>query len=376
MGQSIKTIQSQRRPFVVALFGFLFIIQVATVCFGVVPGMRGRSDFRHLYIAGYLVRTGNAAEIYDYEAGIIAQKDLIFGANVALPPFNHLAFEALLFAPLSYLRFPAAYMTFLLLNLAILGASMRLIFPYLNKPREEWNLLPIAAFACFLPVAITLIQGQDSLILLFLLVAAFRCVEGGRDDVAGLILSATLFKFQFAIVIALLFFFWRRWKFVCGFALGAVIVVAVSFTVSSPSQYLHYLLSMSSGLGPRERSMYAIDPALMMNIRGFLYGALHSVIANGPLQWATLSVSLVVMLRAIGMKPSLGTAILVSALCSYHCLIHDMIILLIPLTVFSFKSKMMTAWCAVAFVAPSAFLIVNANYWPICVPLLLLFLLL
>src|SRR5256885_10205153 len=80
------------------LSGWLFFI----------PAIRdGHSDFRHLYTAGYMVRTGHSRDLYDYQAQMKFQDALVSRAQIALP-FNHLAYEALLFVPFSFVSYRAA----------------------------------------------------------------------------------------------------------------------------------------------------------------------------------------------------------------------------------------------------------------------------
>src|SRR6266849_685405 len=70
--------------------------------FSVMAG--GRADFRQLYTAGYMARSGHAAELYDYNSQTRFQNAVVSEADVTLP-FNHLAYESLLFAPLSLLSY-------------------------------------------------------------------------------------------------------------------------------------------------------------------------------------------------------------------------------------------------------------------------------
>jgi hypothetical protein len=66
----------------------------------------------------YMLRTGHARELYDYGAEKTFQDALVSREQIALP-FNHLAYEAPLFAPFSLLPFRAAYFAFLAVNLTL-----------------------------------------------------------------------------------------------------------------------------------------------------------------------------------------------------------------------------------------------------------------
>src|SRR6266568_8865693 len=92
----------------------------------------GRADFRQLYAAGYMVRTGLRHELYDYDL----QKqfeNLIVGQSDTPLPFNHLAYEAIIFAPLSFFSYRTAYFIFLTINLLLLVTSFRLLDPWMGN---------------------------------------------------------------------------------------------------------------------------------------------------------------------------------------------------------------------------------------------------
>ena len=59
-----------------------------------------------------------------------------------------------------------------------------------NDLEEIWTRLPVAIFACFYPITIALIQGQDSILMLTLVVAAFVAHRNGNDLWAGIFVRA------------------------------------------------------------------------------------------------------------------------------------------------------------------------------------------
>jgi uncharacterized membrane protein len=56
--------------------------------------------------------------------------------------------------------------------------------------------------AAFLPIGVELIQGQDSIILLFLLAGAMLAIERNREILAGALIAVGLFKFTVIVPIA------------------------------------------------------------------------------------------------------------------------------------------------------------------------------
>src|SRR5438105_3068218 len=215
------------RPIIIAVMSLLFFLSAAGFFLMIPMALRGHVDFRSFYTAGYMVRTGHGSEIYDYEQTRKFQNELVSPAKDALP-FNHLAYESLIDLPFSFFSYRAAYFAFLACNLLFLAASIYMLRPYLARLGKLWHALPIAFVICFLPVTIALIEGQDSLLLLALLAASNTAVDKEREVTAGMLLGLTLFKYQYALPIALLFFLWRRWRFLAGFALSAAIIAGIS----------------------------------------------------------------------------------------------------------------------------------------------------
>jgi len=81
-------------------------LQIIVVVVFIPLAMRGGTDFRQLYTAGYMVRAGYSSRLYDYNVQKDLQNKLVSPAQIALP-FNHLAYEALLFAPPICILIPA-----------------------------------------------------------------------------------------------------------------------------------------------------------------------------------------------------------------------------------------------------------------------------
>ena len=180
--------------------------------------LRGHADFRQLYAAGYMVRTGHASELYDARAQQQFQNALVGNDERALP-FIRPAYQALLFVPFSLLPYRSAYLAFLAVNLLLLAMAFWLIASTMRNLARIWRGLPVFVFLVFYPIALALMQGQDSILLLVLLAAALVALDRGREMMAGMLVALGLFKMQIVIPIALLFLLWRRWRFFAGFAL-------------------------------------------------------------------------------------------------------------------------------------------------------------
>ena len=111
------------KSFIAIILAYMFIMSLGACFFYVPVALMGRSDFRHLYTAGYMVRTGHAQELYDSDVEYQFQNKLAGPLDMTLP-FNHLAYEAPFFTLLSFVGFRAAYLLFFGVNLALVWACV------------------------------------------------------------------------------------------------------------------------------------------------------------------------------------------------------------------------------------------------------------
>jgi hypothetical protein len=298
----------------------------------------GQADFRRLYASGYMVRSRNAHLLYDVATRFFVENHIV-GPGASLG-FDHPAYETLLFVPFSYFSYKTAYLLFLVFNIGLLAVCFWLLRPWTRNLRRVYRWLPVAMFLAFLPICAVLIQGQDSVVLLLLIVVALRFLENNRDFLAGLVLAIGLFKFQILIPIAALFLLWKRFRFVAGFVTTGFIAIFGSFAlvgIAGSRQYIQTLAGMSVDSGSAaERLKYVLIPTAMPNIRGFLFGTLGNHLPNIWIQILTILFSAVVFAwAALATKrkergDALLVAILTASLVSYHLLMHDMVVLLIP----------------------------------------------
>ncbi len=347
---------------------------------------RGHADFRQLYIAGYMVRTGQSHQLYDHGVQHRLEDELVSREKLSLP-FNHLSFEALLFVPLSLLPYRWAYTASILVNLALLLISYRLLSPYLVNLRQKWRWFPLCLFLAFLPGQIALMQGQDSILLLLILAAAYVLLSKERDLAAGVVAGLGLFKFQLALPFAAIYLLRRQWKFCAGFAGSASVAASVSTALVGVEQMSHYvrsLGSMSVGLtSSAEQFRYGIFPGHMANVRGLIYGIAAGHWPNEYLQVVTLALSAIVFglvvlsLRKEVRPPATALpAIIVAVLVSYHVLTHDLSVLLIPLaltleraTSNDLGARKLLMWSAVAlYLAPLCLLLAPRHFYLVALP--------
>jgi hypothetical protein len=294
----------------------------------------GYPNFASFYTAGTMVRTGRAAALYDLPSQYEMQKQ--FAPNVSIRqaalPYIHPPFEALLFAPLTLLPYWPSYLLWTTLNLVLLALSLLILMIGPGLKGVSPIFLALGA-AGFYPVATSLIQGQDCVLLLFLFVLALVALEKEWDAVAGLLLGAGMFRFQLVLPLILLLAI-RRWRILLGFVpmsvfLGVLSIGMVGWT--GVTGYLHFLIRMEKG-----GAGGSIVTVGMPNLRGLLAG-LPGVSAESHAMFvATVLCSVAVMgiagycvcFQNNSIRFTFTLATVTALLVSFHSLTYDLSLLL------------------------------------------------
>ncbi len=342
-------------------------------------GLRGIADFRQLYSGGYMIRTGHAKELYNYHAQRQFEEALVpVGVHLTLP-VNHLAFEELLFVPLSWFSYRTAYWTFLAFNGTLLVACSRLLRVRLKILSDRWKWFPACLFAAFFPISRTLTHGQDSIILLALLAGALWALDHESEQTAGLLVGMGLFKFQIVIPIALLFLAWRRWRFSAGFAISSVAAGLLSLWLvglDGAREYAHTMVAMSVHLSSRaDMVRYGTYPTAMLNLRGLASATLNRLLPQVGVQAIVFLCSACVLWLAARRRPSLELAIAAASLASYHFLPHDASILIIVIAAALCSGSVWNGAVAILLLLASLCAVMPAYGYLAAIPLLGLFLL-
>jgi hypothetical protein len=345
-GEPLKPDYAEKAPVVpyyvkacaLGITAYLIGIHLWTWVFNVRYFLAGRADFRAMYTAGYLLRTGHSHQLYEYALQARFQ-DLVVGPSNTPLPFNHLAYESLLFVPLSVFPYRTAYLIFLFANLFLLGICYLMLRSRTRNLAKVYPWLPVALFAAYLPIAATLIQGQDSILLLTIFTGAFVLMDRNQSTLAGALAGLAMFKFQIATPVALIFFLWRRWRFVAGFVSTSALVLFLSSWLVGLAQmktYAHLLSTMNSASGSAYLPHVA-TPNQMPNLRGLIFGLASQRTPASLVLVATAISSAVLLLWAATRQHVERTlsaplvAITVAALVSYHLNIHDLSVMFLPI---------------------------------------------
>jgi Glycosyltransferase family 87 len=297
----------------------------------------GYPDFTIFYTAGKCILQGQGRQLYDLETQFAIQRE--FASEVKHRdnplPFNHPPFEALLFAPLARLPYVVAYLVWAVFNVALILGFWILLRPRLPSLHGFLPALPLLATFAFFPLIMALLQGQDSILLLFLYGLVFCALATGRSFVAGVCLGLALFKFQLVLPFVLVLLLRRQWRAVAGFVVTAFALLLVSATVvgwSGVMAYPGFVLRLN-----RSGAQAGIYPRDMPNLRGLVAGSLHFEGLPAALLIIATSIALVVLAAywwrvQPGRQFVLGFSLCltVTSIISYHLLVHDLSLLILP----------------------------------------------
>ena len=346
-------------------------------------------DFSEFYAAGQIVRQGLGSRLYDLR--LQAEVQLQVAAVHAFylrPPF-----EALLFVPLTYLSYRAAYTVWILVSLAVLAGACLLIerntnvldalSQYTRSAQIDFGLL-LLAFLGFPPTSECLLIGQDAVLMLMVYTLVFIALKQKREFGAGCLLACGLFKFHLVLPFAIIFLLRRRWSFLQGFAGAGVLLVAISVMISGPGVLVAYPKMFFNG---KLRELMGFQPEYAANIRGFVF-----LVAGGKLpavsgiMVAVLSGLLLWMIAKNWKDDQPGlcfaAALAGALLTSYHLFVYDLCLLLLAAAIVCgelarrkalLSQKLLTSVLIVLFIPPlHHLLIVRHRYALMCLPILAL----
>jgi Glycosyltransferase family 87 len=297
----------------------------------------GTQDFSIFYTGSKIVLSGLSSHLYD----LSVQAHYQTAAYQSQPlPFDHPAYELLLFLPFAALSFDGAYWSWTVINVGVVLLAAQLLSAHLPKFPRPAALWAFAAAMASFPLIWALCQGQDSILLLLLFVLVYLNLKAGRDPIAGFVLAAGLFKFTLVVPFLVPFLLRGRWRFLAGFLAGSALAVGISVSITGITGSHQYIQLLS--LLTAHPSVGYINLFFMPNVRGFL---LTLIVGHGvhrqdfEIFSGVVSVLLLIVpfLTFCGREQSerfdlwFGLNLTIAVLVSPHLYWHDLTLLLLPL---------------------------------------------
>ena len=224
-----------------------FLAWAANWYFFITGNLRG-PDFFSFYAAAqiYVQRGGSA--VYD----ILVQKQYELAithdspASFIVLPYFHPPYYTLLIAPLASLDYRSAYYTMTVFNVLMAIALITILVRGSESIHGRAVIVATALIAGFLPLFVTILQGQSDLVVLVPLAAAYTAWARGRAGWAGVLSALALSKPQLVLLIPVLFIARRSWRALAGFGAAIAVLAAVSLVGFGWDATIGYVNSVGS----------------------------------------------------------------------------------------------------------------------------------
>lgn len=307
--------------------------------------LQKKPDFAALYNTAAMIRAGKRP---DYSPSAIQGVDVGYDSAASIQPPSiktdslHPPFEFLIFVPLTYLTYSSAYLAWYACNLVMLWCTPWILWPFIRHLHRDFHFIAIL-LGSMLPVIVCLILGQDSLLLLLLLAAAYVSIENRQYLKSGFFLGLAMFKFQFVLPILAVLLLVRMWKVVAGFGIAFVALIAGSFAMIGVRPTLDYVPFVFA-FGKHISANASARTALMPDLRGLVSLTLGTGIS--PLLQTILILLITAAVfgfvaywyRMNTSRPlswRFASLVTMSCLVSYHCYVYNAVLLILPLLLFA-----------------------------------------
>lgn len=321
------------------------------------PAQRTAADFLPFYAAGRIANTAGFASVYDWEAQRQAENDILnetirqmlvskgqpvtpedFGPPIQtteVNPFPHPPFIVPVLMLLARLDYLPAFGIWSALMCVIFLLSAALLVKLVPQARGRDRRVLFLGTALFFPAFFSIINGQDTAILLLGASVWVYALLQERAALSGLGLALTLIRPHMAVMMALPFLFKRRrvWWWFCA---GAGLLVLISVLLlgrTGIENFLRILATSANGEGNK-----FFNEELMVNLIGFLrrtFPVMQAAIVRliGWIGFALATVYLCVawVMNAEIKERQIGLAVIITIIGVPHIHYHDLALLLIPI---------------------------------------------
>ena len=328
-----------RRVFVIAaLLGLVIIYAVLWVRMISSPAERTGSDFISAYTGGRVADLWGATNVYNLEYQQALQTEVV-GFKLAAGQvlmFNHPPYLVPFLAFLMDGNYIGSLVRYTLVMVALYAAALAVAWRLLR--REGWGRAPaalaLAGLATFYPLFVSLVNTQDTaLMVLGGLLALFGLLTG-RDWLAGLGLALTSVRPHVTVLLAVPFLF-RRQRVFLWFCVAAAVQGLVSLLAVGPGglqAYLHLILAAAGGkfFGMQEGGMVNLVGVLTRYALGLGTQVIHWI------GWAVYGITLVglcilwALSRDINEK-QFGFSVALALFAVPHLHYHDLAFLVVVL---------------------------------------------
>ena len=223
------------------------------------PEEPGTGDFGAFFTGAAMVRNGQGAELYDFEAQRAVQDQHLGNDRTSWQPYLNPPALAMALATTTSFGYVASFRIFSVALFLILLASLlglKRAMPGVNRSRLS-AVTALLLTVGFLPVALTTFGGQNTALTLALLCGIYGAVRTKHPVIAGVLLGVLTYKPQFVLVVGVVFLLQRQFKTIAVAALVGLLHYGLGAVVCGASWPTEYLAALAEH-GPRETAQNGV----------------------------------------------------------------------------------------------------------------------
>ncbi len=291
-----------------------------------------KTDFITYFSAARMVVDGHGASLYNFGALSAVERHAIapYHLTYGVLPYVYPPYFAAAIAPLGLIGLVPAYAFWATLNAVWLCLALVIVQRRARLAVAGAAILWLGAWT-FIPTFIGLLQGQVSFLLLALLGGALLSLERRLDMLAGVLLAVAMIKPTYVLPCLVVLLARGRWRPILSFAGATLLFTLLPMVFMGAHINTAYVQTLRRATG--WTTQFGYGPEKTASLAGPLRDLLPSGAALAVLAvlaLAGLAVLAVLARRSPGLAPPFALAILVGLLISPHVLIHDLVLLLIP----------------------------------------------
>jgi glycosyl transferase family 87 len=339
------------------------------------PVERTGSDFIAFYTAGRVAQSYGAAYVYNISLQQDIQEEQV---GFSLVPgqvllYNHLPFLIPILHILVSADYVGSFYRWIFLLIALFITSISVLSGVLKDARfdSRTRLITGVGSLLFLPLFFSLMNGQDSALLLLGTALWMYGLFSGKEITAGLGLSLTTIRPHLALILALPMLFSYR-KVFLGFILGSGVLALLSFLIlgmQGTREFIDILFISANGewYGMKESAMYNLIGLLVRTIPWLEVSTIRAV------GWSIYGVTgiglCIVWARNRNIQDGqIGLTVTLGLFVAPHLHFHDLTLLLIPIYELirsSTRSAGLKTSIAIALPIAISLLLLLSNSYPL-----------
>lgn len=315
-------------PIIAALLALMSILQAAHMFSAaqnmIMPnGIAIGSDFLSLWSAAWLAVTGNAAGAFDPDT-IRAAHTLAVPANSALTLWHYPPSFQLILAPLGWMPYLPAYITFISLT-----GLLYLHLLWKIRPHPTTLLLALG----FVGFWVNALAGQNGFLTSLLIGWALILIERS-PKLSGLLIGLLSFKPQLGLPIPLALLAGKRFTVFCYAAVASIALALASLSAFGPEPWLAFLKNIHTPVANLESGL--IPMAHMTSIFSALWiTGLPPVVCYAAQALVALAANTVMIIvwkrNTASLELKAALMVLAMLLTTPHLFNYDMALIALPL---------------------------------------------